>query len=83
MTSKFEKQATKKEKNQMPEEVIPDNIPKLNNAKLASDIILAISHELHVRVGIGPIWRQLNAARKKEIIDTWTFKTIELLEKNR
>jgi hypothetical protein len=58
-----------------------EEVKEVDHEAMARDIILAISHELHVRTGIGPIWRQLNAVRKKEIIDAWTFKTMEILSK--
>ena len=74
--SKFEKDEEKQD-TKLPK------LPQKSSEDLASDIILAISHELHVRVGIGPIWRQLNSARKKEILDTWTHKTITLLNEHR
>jgi hypothetical protein len=61
----------------------PPEVPKMSNEDLARDIVHAISHELHIRTGIGPIWRQLNEARKKEIIEKWNYETSQLLAKHR
>ncbi len=58
----------------------PEPSPLDNSHEIATDIVQAISHELHIRVGIGPIWRQLNSARKEEIINAWVHRTEEILK---
>jgi len=64
-----------------PMETISHSDTNLDLHEIATDIVQSISHELHVRVGIGPIWRQLNAARKEEIINAWVHKTEDILSK--
>jgi hypothetical protein len=56
---------------------------RLTDDELATQIVAVMSKELHLRVGIGPIWRQLNPTRKKEIIEKWTADTTNLLLDNR
>lgn len=56
---------------------------RLTSEELATEIVTVISRELHLRVGIGPIWRQLNPTRKKEIIEKWTADTKGILESAR
>jgi hypothetical protein len=58
-------------------------IVKMTNEELAREIICAVSKELHIRVGIGPIWRQLNEARKKELLDKWQYEAELILSENR
>ena len=60
-----------------------DDESRMSDKELASDIVEVMSKELHLRVGIGPIWRQLNPTRKKEIIEKWTGDTVNLLSANR
>jgi len=73
--SKFEKQP---EQPEQPVKLSGDDIHTV-----AVDIVQAISHELHIRVGIGPIWRQLNSARKEEILHAWIFSTEKILAESK
>lgn len=57
--------------------------PKASNEQLAKEIVIKVSHELHRRIGVGPIWRQLNDARKQEILDKWQHDITELLKEQR
>jgi len=72
-----------KGKTEKPKLAAVEKKAKLTSEELANEIVLAISNELHLRVGIGPIWRQLNYARKKEIMDAWRYNAKELIEKNK
>jgi hypothetical protein len=50
----------------------PDNEIRLTDEELATELVSVMSKELHLRAGIGPIWRQLNPTRKSEIMEKWT-----------
>jgi len=58
-----------------------EKITQPSPEQLAKEIVDIISKELHVRVGIGPIWRQLAASRKQEIISKWQGDISALLNK--
>ena len=55
----------------------------MTNSDLAKEIVMVVSQELHARIGVGPIWRQLNDGRKKEIISKWEGDIEKLLKANR
>lgn len=61
----------------------PKKDDTMTNKELASEIVMIVSQELHARTGIGPIWRQLNDGRKKEIISKWEGDIEKFLKKNR
>jgi hypothetical protein len=61
----------------------PDNEVLLTTDELATEIVAVMSKELHLRVGIGPIWRQLNPTRKSEIMEKWTADVVLILEESR
>lgn len=48
--------------------------PKIeeSSAELTAGIIRIITEELHRRVGIGAIWRQLSPTRRQEITEKWS-----------
>ena len=61
----------------------PDNEVRLTNSELATELVAIMSAELHLRVGIGPIWRQLNPTRKSEILEKWTGDVLIILGDSR
>lgn len=56
---------------------------RLTNDELATELVAVMSAELHLRVGIGPIWRQLNPTRKQEIIEKWIGDVEKILSNHR
>ena len=61
----------------------PDNEVRLTDDELATELVAVMSKELHLRVGIGPIWRQLNPTRKAEIMEKWTGDVLISLSDSR
>jgi hypothetical protein len=70
-------------KEELSKEAEIDQEAKMSNAELAKELVSIMSKELHLRVGIGPIWRQLNPTRKQEIVEKWEAESTGLLDKHR
>jgi hypothetical protein len=56
---------------------------KKTNEELAKEIVHSISQVLHLRAGIGPIWRQLDSSRRQEILEKWDYDVTKLLDEYR
>jgi len=56
---------------------------KIDNAELAAGVIRIITEELHRRIGIGAIWRQLSPTRRQEITEKWSADIEEYLTDQR
>jgi len=85
---KRDKEVTKlkaevKEVEQKLAEALAVDEAELTNDELATELVAVMSKELHLRVGIGPIWRQLNPTRKQEIMDKWQADTEVILGESR
>lgn len=69
-----QKQENKAQTEKSSDEILAngDSGIETSSTELTAGIIRIITEELHRRVGIGAIWRQLSPTRRQEITEKWS-----------